>query len=52
MLDPTMVAAKMAETAADIRNGTGLPIPARTRNQVLPSAEDWARIRARFGLEG
>lgn len=50
ILDSVMVGMKMAEMAGDIKKGTGLPLPARTRNYVLPSKEDWARVRANFGL--
>ncbi len=50
VLDCVMVAAKMAEMAVDIKKGTGLPIPARTANYVLPSEDDWVRIRSAFGL--
>ncbi|MBM3132485.1 MAG: hypothetical protein FJZ95_05570 [Chloroflexi bacterium] len=50
ILDPTMVAAKTAEMQADIRKGTGLPIPSRARNCALPSPEDWKRVRSTFGL--
>lgn len=50
ILDPVMVAMKTAEMAVDIKKGTGLPIPSRTRNYVLPSKEDWARVRSAFGL--
>ena len=50
ILDSVMVAMKMAEMAVDISKGTGLPIPSRTRNYVLPSKEDWARVRSAFGL--
>jgi allantoin racemase len=50
ILDSVMVGMKMAEMAADIKKGTGLPLPARTGNYVLPSKEDWARVRANFGL--
>jgi len=45
-----MVAMKTAEMAVDIKKGAGLPIPSRTRNYVLPSKEDWARVRSNFGL--
>jgi len=50
IVDPVMVAAKTAEMQVDIRKGTGLPIPSRARNYALPSKEDWARVRANFGL--
>jgi hypothetical protein len=50
ILDPVMVAMKTAEMAVDIKKGTGLPIPSRTSNYVLPSKEDWARVRSSFGL--
>jgi len=50
VLDPTMVAAKIAEMQADIRKATGLPIPSRARNLALPSADDWKRVRSAFGL--
>jgi allantoin racemase len=50
ILDPMMVAAKMAETMADIKRGTGLPIPSRVRNYALPSEGDWKRVRSLFGL--
>jgi hypothetical protein len=41
---------KTAEMAADIKKGMGLPIPARATNFVLPSKQDWARVRSDFGL--
>lgn len=50
ILDSVMVAMKMAETAVEIKKGTGLPIPSRTRNYVLPSSNDWTRVRSAFGL--
>jgi len=50
VLDPVMVAMKTAEMAVDIKRGSGLPVPSRTRNYVLPSKEDWARVRSAFGL--
>lgn len=50
VVDPVMVAAKTAEMAAKIRKATGMPIPSRTGNHVLPSKEDWGRVRAVFGL--
>jgi len=50
VLDPVMVAAKMAETMAEVRKGAGLPIPSRTRSHALPSESDWKRVRALFGL--
>ncbi|MCX5999706.1 MAG: aspartate/glutamate racemase family protein [Chloroflexi bacterium] len=50
ILDPMMVAAKMAEASADIRRGTGLPIPSHVRNHAIPSEADWKRVRAVFGL--
>lgn len=50
ILDSVMVAMKMAEMAVDIRKGTGLPIPSRARNYVLPSKDDWTRVRTAFGL--
>ncbi len=50
IIDSVMVALKTAEMAVDIKKGTGLPIPGRTRNYVLPDAEDWARVRESFGL--
>ena len=50
VLDPMMVAAKMAETMADVRKGAGLPIPSRTRSHALPSEADWKRVRTLFGL--
>ena len=50
IIDSVMVAMKMAEMAVDIKNATGLPIPSRTRNYVLPSDEDWTRVRDSFGL--
>jgi len=50
VLDPVMVAMKTAEMAVDIKRGSGLPIPSRARNYVLPSKEDWARVRSAFGL--
>lgn len=52
VVDSVMVAMKTAEMAADIRRATGLPIPARAGNRVLPSKEDWDRIRNVFGLSG
>lgn len=52
ILDCVMVAMKMAEMAVDIKTGAGLPIPSRTRNYVLPSKEDWTRVRSAFGLPG
>ncbi len=50
VLDPMMVAAKMAEAVADIKRGVGLPIPSRTRSHALPSQADWKRVRTLFGL--
>ena len=50
VLDPVMVAAKTTEMAVDIRKGSGLPIPSRVRNYVLPSGDDWTRVRSIFGL--
>lgn len=50
VIDAMMVAAKMAETVADIRKGAGLPIPSRTRSHALPSEADWKRVRTLFGL--
>jgi len=50
VVDPVMVVAKMAEMAVDIRKATGLPIPGRVRNYVLPSEADWTRVRSVFGL--
>jgi allantoin racemase len=50
IVDSVMAAVKTAEMAVDIKKGTGLPIPARTHNYVTPSKEDWARVRANFGL--
>jgi allantoin racemase len=50
IVDSVMVAMKMAEMAVDVRNGTGLPIPSRTRNYVLPAHQDWKRVRGAFGL--
>jgi allantoin racemase len=50
ILDPVMVTAKTAEMAVDIKTGTGLPIPSRARNYILPSKEDWTRVRSAFGL--
>lgn len=50
ILDPMMVAAKMAEASADIKRGTGLPIPSHVRNHALPSEADWKRVRSIFGL--
>ena len=52
VLDPMMVAAKMAETMADVRKGAGLPIPSRSRSHALPSEADWNRVRALFGQAG
>jgi allantoin racemase len=52
IVDSVMVAMKMAEMAVEIRNATGLPIPSRTRNYVLPAQEDWKRVRNAFGLPG
>ena len=51
IVDSVMVAMKMAEMAVELRNGTGLPIPSRTKNYVLPSEQDWKRVRSAFGLE-
>lgn len=50
IVDPVTVAIKTAEMAVDIRRGTGLPIPARAGNLVLPAREDWCRVRQAFGL--
>jgi len=50
IIDSVMVAIKMAEMAVEIRSATGLPIPSRTKNYVLPTAEDWKRVRGAFGL--
>jgi allantoin racemase len=50
IVDSVMVAMKMAEMAVDMKDGTGLPIPSRTRNYVLPAREDWERVRKAFGL--
>ena len=50
IVDSVMVAMKMAEMAVDIREGTGLPIPSRFGNYVLPPREDWKRVRNAFGL--
>jgi allantoin racemase len=50
IIDSVMAAVKTAEMAVDIKKGTGLPIPSRTRNYVLPSKEAWARVRTNFGL--
>ncbi len=50
ILDPVMVAAKMTEMAADIRNKTGLPLTSRTRNYVTPGRNDLVRVRSHFGL--
>ncbi|MCX5999354.1 MAG: aspartate/glutamate racemase family protein [Chloroflexi bacterium] len=50
VLDPVMIAAKTAEMAVDIKKATGLPIPSRVRNYVLPSKNDWTRVRTVFGL--
>jgi len=50
IVDSVMVAMKTAEMAVDVKKGTGLPIPSRTRNHVLPSKEDWVRVRSNFGL--
>jgi allantoin racemase len=50
IVDSVMVAMKMAEMAVDVRNGTGLPIPSRTGNYILPRQEDWKRVRSAFGL--
>jgi allantoin racemase len=50
IIDSVMAAVKTAEMAVDIKKGVGLPMPSRTRNYVLPSKEDWARVRANFGL--
>jgi allantoin racemase len=51
IVDSVMIAMKMAETAVDLRSATGLPIPSRTRNYVLPAQQDWKRVRGAFGLE-
>ena len=50
IIDSVMAAVKTAEMAVDIKKGVGLPMPSRTRNYVLPSKEDWTRVRANFGL--
>lgn len=50
IIDAVMVGMKMAEMAVDIKKAVGLPIPARTKNYVLPSKEDWARVRSAFDL--
>ncbi|MFN8628354.1 MAG: aspartate/glutamate racemase family protein [Candidatus Binatia bacterium] len=50
IIDPVTIAMKTAEMAADIKKGMGLPIPARATNFVLPSKQDWARVRSDFGL--
>ncbi|RLC92575.1 MAG: hypothetical protein DRI39_08110 [Chloroflexi bacterium] len=50
ILDCVMVGMKTAEMAVDIKNGAGLPIPSRARNYVLPSRDDWTRVRSAFGL--
>ena len=50
IVDSVMVATKMAEMAVDVRKGTGLPIPSRRGNYVLPGQEDWRRVRSAFGL--
>jgi allantoin racemase len=50
IVDSVMVAMKMAEMAVDMRSGTGLPIPSRTKNYVLPAQQDWKRVRSAFGL--
>lgn len=50
VIDSVMAAMKTAEMAVDIKKGSGLPVPSRTRNYVLPSKEDWGRVRANFGL--
>jgi allantoin racemase len=50
IVDSVMVAMKMAEMAVDLKNGTGLPIPGRTGNYVLPTQQDWKRVRGAFGL--
>ncbi|MFO8010648.1 MAG: aspartate/glutamate racemase family protein [Dehalococcoidia bacterium] len=50
VIDSVMIALKTAEMAVDIKHGTGLPIPSRTRNYVLPGSEDWTRVRNAFDL--
>jgi allantoin racemase len=50
IVDSVMVALKLAEMAVDVKNATGLPIPSRTRNYVLPAQQDWKRVRGAFGL--
>ncbi len=50
IIDSVMVAMKMAEMVVDIKKANGLPIPSRTRNYVLPSEEEWTRVRNSFGL--
>jgi Asp/Glu/hydantoin racemase len=50
IVDSVMVAMKMAEMAVEMKNATGLPIPSRTRNYVLPAQRDWKRVRRAFGL--
>jgi len=50
VLDAVTIVAKTTEMAADIKRGTGLPIPGRVRGQALPSQEDVERVRAIYGL--
>jgi len=50
ILDSVLIAMKMAEMAVEIKQSTGLPIPSRSKNYVLPSPEDWERVRSAFGL--
>ena len=50
VLDPHMIAAKIAEMSAAIKKGIGLPIPSRANDQYLPSRKDMARVRSLFGL--
>jgi len=50
IVDSVMVAMKLAEMAVDVSSATGLPIPGRTGNHVLPTRQDWKRVRSAFGL--
>ena len=49
-MEEKIIQLKMAEMAVDVRKGTGLPIPSRRGNYVLPGQEDWRRVRSAFGL--
>jgi allantoin racemase len=50
IIDPVTIAMKTAEMAVALKQGMGLPIPARATNYVMPSKQDWMRVRAGFGL--